>query len=1205
MEKWMDRFQKNTLVLGKEYFDRGRVMELEETGGVYTAAVVERRRYEVRISGYENPESCRMNCSCPHAKSGSRCKHMAAVLYAIEDFEEQREKYTWEDGRMGKTEAMEPYAYFDKVKIKESLHLPHDSMREGKALLAAGKVRLEGVDVGYFEGWDEMLGVIEGVVESGKTNFPVRIVFARDKVVSADCCCGMYARNFYRYYTQMDNCEHIAALMQILSEYLDKNRLGDATDLWGSEIIRSFQIDRANRTISDVMGSDASVMLKPRLVKKDGKLTVSFKIGQKRMLLIKDLFEFEENVRDSAMGNYGANMQINHRLENFTAQGKLWIDFIGSLVREEIEFGKRVMESGAFTRKSLVKRNEMGLFGWRLDRFYEIAAREPLPYEEREDGGTKKYELACRDGNPKIAMTIRKNRLDKGKLFHGIAVDCEIPYLFYGVNTAYFIQDEILYRMDEEFLRRIRPLAVKQGIAGKSFRIGRNALQDFYYSVLPQIREVVDVAEEDGEEISRYLPPEAEFVFYLDAEDGNITCRPHVRYGEAEYAIPGNGEGNISREEHKEREILFLLRQWFPHVDEGKKEFHCGKDEECMYQALAKGVDALLNLGEVQCTKRFSNLKITRKMRMSVGVSISSGLLNLDIATEDLPAEELLDILASYRGKKKYHRLKNGDFLDLEDNSYEMLSEMMDSLHLSPKDFIKGKVELPLYRTLYLDKMLEENENVYSERDSHFKNLVRGFKTVNDSDFQPPKSLVRVLRNYQKNGYRWLRTLETFQFGGILADDMGLGKTLQVIAVLLAAKQEGKGGVSLVVAPASLVFNWGEEIRKFAPELTFLLITGTQEERRKKLESYQEADVLITSYDLLKRDAVFYEGKEFLYQIIDEAQYIKNHQTVAAKAVKVVKSQTRYALTGTPIENRLSEIWSIFDYLMPGFLYRYEVFKREIEMPIAKNQDEAAMERLKKMTAPFILRRLKGDVLKDLPDKIEKTHFVKFDKKQQELYDGQVVSMRRQIAGQDGEEFRKNKLKILAELIKLRQICCDPSLCFENYKGESAKLEACLELVQRAAEGGHKILLFSQFVSMLEIIMQKLEASGMSFYMITGDTAKEKRLKLVKKFNEDDTQVFLISLKAGGVGLNLTGADVVIHYDPWWNLAVQNQATDRAHRIGQDKKVTVYQLIAKGSVEEKIQKVQESKKELLEQVIGSGAGQLGNMSREDFLELLE
>ena len=624
-----------------------------------------------------------------------------------------------------------------------------------------------------------------------------------------------------------------------------------------------------------------------------------------------------------------------------------------------------------------------------------------------------------------------------------------------------------------------------------------------------------------------------------------------------------------------------------------------------MYQVLAKGLDALFGLGEVQCTKRFSNLKVTKKMKMSVGVSIKSGLLNLDIATEDLPAEELLDILNSYRSKKKYHRLKSGDFVDLTDNSYEMLDEMMNSLHLSVKDFLKGNIELPMYRTLYLDKMLEENENVYSERDSHFRNLVRDFKTVNDSDFQLPKELERVLRNYQKNGYRWLRTLEAFKFGGILADDMGLGKTLQVIAVLLAAKQEGREGVSLVVAPASLVFNWGEELRRFAPELKFVLVTGTQGERRNKLEAYREADVLVTSYDLLKRDTELYEGKEFLYQIIDEAQYIKNHQTVAAKAVKVINSQIRYALTGTPIENRLSEIWSIFDYLMPGFLYKYEVFRRDFEAPIIKNQDEAAMERLKKMTSPFILRRLKRDVLKDLPDKIEKIHYVKFEKKQQELYDAQVVHMRQQIAGQDKAEFQKNKIQILAELTRLRQVCCDPSLCFENYKGGSAKLEACIELVERAAEGGHKILLFSQFVSMLEIIRQELAKRELSFYMISGETSKEKRLKLVKKFNEDDTRVFLISLKAGGVGLNLTGADVVIHYDPWWNLAVQNQATDRAHRIGQDKKVTVYQLIAKGSVEEKIRKIQESKKELLEEIVGGAAGQLGNMSREDFLELLE
>ena len=482
--------------------------------------------------------------------------------------------------------------------------------------------------------------------------------------------------------------------------------------------------------------------------------------------------------------------------------------------------------------------------------------------------------------------------------------------------------------------------------------------------------------------------------------------------------------------------------------------------------------------------------------------------------------------------------------------------------------------------------------------------MVKSFKTVNDADFEEPPSLSQTMRGYQRSGYRWLRTLEAYGLGGILADDMGLGKTLQVLAVLLSAKQEGKKGTSLVVAPASLVYNWGEEIRHYTPELTCGFITGTQEERRQRLEQYQDYDVLVTSYDLLKRDIEFYEGKSFFYQVIDEAQYIKNHTTAAAKAVKVVKSRTRYALTGTPIENRLSELWSIFDFLIPGYLYGYDVFRNDFEAPVVRNEDAGALERLQRMTSPFILRRMKENVLKDLPEKLEENRYVKFDTDQQQLYDAQVLHMKQHIGMQDSKEFQKNKIQILAELMKLRQICCDPGLCFENYRGESAKLDACTELVKSAVEGGHKILLFSQFTSMLELIAKRMGEENISFYTITGATPKEKRLQLVKDFNKNDTKLFLISLKAGGVGLNLTGADVVIHYDPWWNLAVQNQATDRTHRIGQTKMVVVYRLIAKGTIEEKIQELQESKRALSEQVIQGDAGQLGGMSREDFIALL-
>ena len=433
---------------------------------------------------------------------------------------------------------------------------------------------------------------------------------------------------------------------------------------------------------------------------------------------------------------------------------------------------------------------------------------------------------------------------------------------------------------------------------------------------------------------------------------------------------------------------------------------------------------------------------------------------------------------------------------------------------------------------------------------------------------------------------------------------MGLGKTLQMISVLLAAKQENRLGTALVVTPASLVYNWKEEFAKFAPQLAVEIMAGSKSEREEIMCRSESADVLITSYDLLKRDILFYKERSFSYQIIDEAQYIKTHTTAAAKAVKAVNSKIRFALTGTPIENRLSELWSIFDFLMPGFLYTYDRFRSELEQPIVKQGDERTMKRLKRMVEPFILRRLKQDVLSDLPEKNEEVCYVNFEEKQQQLYDGQVLHMKQILEEESEESFRKNRFAILAEITKIRQICCDPALCLDNYDGPSAKRETCLELIKSAVDGGHKILIFSQFRSLLELVEKDLRQEGIVNFKITGETKKEDRVELVNRFNQDGTPVFLISLKAGGTGLNLTGADIVIHLDPWWNVAAQNQATDRAHRIGQTKNVSVYKLIAKNSIEEKILRLQESKAALADEILDGNTGGLMSMSREDLLELL-
>lgn len=435
---------------------------------------------------------------------------------------------------------------------------------------------------------------------------------------------------------------------------------------------------------------------------------------------------------------------------------------------------------------------------------------------------------------------------------------------------------------------------------------------------------------------------------------------------------------------------------------------------------------------------------------------------------------------------------------------------------------------------------------------------------------------------------------------------MGLGKTLQVIAFLLSEKIENADEkISLIVCPASLVYNWKNEIEKFAPELNAKIITGNANDRRELIADRAGYDVMITSYDLLKRDIDEYENIDFFCQVIDEAQYIKNHTTQVSRAVKDICAGFKLALTGTPVENRLSELHSIFEYLMPGFLYSYKRFRNEIEVPVVQENDENVMKRLQKIIGPFVLRRLKKDVLKELPDKLEKCMYIQMDDEQQRLYDAHAKRLKMQLENSTDSEFISGKLQVLSELTKLRQICCNPLLLYDDYKGGAAKLEVCLDMINEAVENGHKILLFSQFTTMFAYIQEGLDKRGIKYYTLTGTTKKEKRIELVGRFNTDDVPVFCISLKAGGTGLNLTAADIVIHYDPWWNIAVENQATDRAHRIGQKNVVNVYKLITKGTIEENIIRLQDKKRELADNILGGESGMSGNFSREELIEILK
>ena len=755
--------------------------------------------------------------------------------------------------------------------------------------------------------------------------------------------------------------------------------------------------------------------------------------------------------------------------------------------------------------------------------------------------------------------------------------------------------------------------------------VGSRDIPLFYARVLEGM-EALGILQSPEIDWEKYRPEalKARFEFDSDSPD-ELRLRPTLSYGDFTFSPLADEHvpREICRDVPAEFYISRLITRYFSYWEDESGELVIRGDEEALYQVLSEGMTQFQEVGEVWLSESVRHLRVLPPPEVSMGVSLGGGWLDLKIETAGIDPAELLQVLSEYRQKKKYYRMKNGEFLQLSGGGLQALDSLTADLGLTKSEFQAGEAKIPAYRAFYLDSLSGDGRMKLFQRDEAYGMMVRDLKTAQSVSYAVPAVLEKTLREYQKIGYTWMRTLARYHFGGILADDMGLGKTLQVIALLTAfyqekteqkaAGNEGSGSElplpSLIVCPASLVYNWGQEFARFSPGIRVLLIAGTAKERQEQLEEQMRmeasegAQVIITSYDLLKRDRAAYLGRTFEYEIIDEAQVIKNAKTQGAKAVKEISANARFALTGTPVENRLSELWSIFDFLMPGFLYSYRKFRERYELPIVKNQDPEALTALRRMTGPFVLRRLKKDVLRELPGKEERIVYSAASGRQQKLYTASALKLKEALAG--GAWSGNGKLEVLSQLMRLRQICCDPALCFEDYTGESAKLETCVSLIASASAAGHKILLFSQFASMLERIRERLLQEGISSHLLVGATPKEERSRMVQAFALDEVPVFLISLKAGGTGLNLTAADIVIHYDPWWNVAAQNQATDRAYRIGQEKPVTVYKLILKDTIEENLLKLQNAKLALAAQVVSEGMVSLGDLSQNELMELFE
>ncbi len=1137
-------------------------------------------------------------------------QHFSELESLQKEEQKDREEEERDDGE-ATAFVPEEYHYFHPEKFLVGVNTSGQAMKDARGLIRRGEITLLEFHTGVSrDDSTQVLGQADYRINENGQLINVTITFDQTEILYSRCS------DWDCYYKKMRSsgkngkayCRHELAAILMTREYLETQDETDATTVDAYRFMDALMQKNGIglHNVSDLSGE--LLEMEPTLVEQEGGgLACTFFVGSERLYKIKNLYEFCDNMQQHKEMKFGSKTMLQLGEEYLSDSSRPWYIFLRDALENEKARIKLMMDYDAYANAQ----DSIALYGERLDSFLAIAVGKMVHMRRQYVKG--KEDLYVREHEFRIHLTVSPFYEKKTNTLEGIRITGQIPEMFRGIKSACYVDGGYLNRISSETFDKVEPLLNASDRNGTvDLRIGRYNLADFYHKVLPELQKIAEVEEKDTGKIEKYLPPEPVFTLYLDYTDGAVVARAESSYGTRTYDMAdlvlqkeGNAAADQYRDLERESAVLDKIVEYLPNFDKSLGIFFCQKNDDLIFELLDHGLEELSELCEVRMTGRFRRLGFRKHVKMNVGVSLESNLLDLSVTAEDMSEEEMLDILYQYRQKKKYVRLKNGDFVKIEDNdNLGQLIRMMDALHIPVQEITKGKMHIPAYRALYIDKMLEGQSNLYVDRDRHFRDLMKEFKTVEDADYEVPEHLKGIIRAYQKEGYLWLRTLDHNGFGGILADEMGLGKTLQVLAVIEAVHTEEKTGTSLVVCPASLVYNWAEEVKKFAPSLHAVTITGSAPERARLIDQAEQYDLLITSYDLLKRDIAEYEEHQFRFEVIDEAQYIKNYTTGNAKSVKLIHAKTKYALTGTPIENRLSELWSIFDYLMPGFLYEYEDFRRTMENPIVKNEDHEAEERLQKMIGPFILRRRKKDVLKDLPDKIEEVRYAGMEAKQRKLYDARVLRMKTDLKAQDENDFRRHKIQILTELMRIRQICCDPDLCYEDYKGGSAKKELCMDLIESLVGEGHKTLLFSQFASMLAILAKELDKRKISYYMITGQTPKEKRLELVKKFNQDETSVFLISLKAGGTGLNLTGADTVIHYDPWWNTAAENQATDRAHRIGQKNVVTVYKLVVKNTIEEKIVEMQRQKAQLAEDILSGEKIESSTFTKDDLLQIL-
>ncbi|CQR72578.1 ATP-dependent helicase HepA [Sporomusa ovata DSM 2662] len=1006
-------------------------------------------------------------------------------------------------------------------------------------------------------------------------------------------------------------CKHVVAVLKAIqqawSDYFGTFKSVPLTR--STQKMLDFFQNQATAGTSEKPGTSQLVKLTPTYgfqVHNTRKISyLEFTIGSDRMYVLKDIVQLLVALDTNQEIVFGKNLTLNPQDVLFDDLSARLLKMLQQAYKEEKErvFWNLPNFSGSASHSAFSDSRHFKLTNTNLLHFLTAMGSEPFTAIVNDQKITN---LTINNGRPPVKLAITA-------INGGLSLTMNLTNdVFYGLDAdfQYIFHNKAIYHVDTVFAQYIKHLLNCFSENRKpELYIPAATVSEFVSATLPALETIAAVTI-DSAVHKKFHKKHLQKRVYLDKYAAGISAKIEFCYGDVVIQYNAGTTPAPTAVNDKwllrsaiEEKILVNIFQRHGFVWAADKFILAA--EEDAYTFLQQVLPELQDSAEIFYSDEFNNMKIQPPGKIAAGIRLNTAtdMLEFSLDLEDISSKELIELLAAYKLKKRYHRLPAGGFIPLDSPEFQTVAGLIEELGLRPGDIEKQVVELPKYRALYLDSLARETTDFSFERNSAFKRMVQDIREPQDIEYAVPPGIQGKLRDYQKTGLKWLKSLAHYGLGGILADDMGLGKTLQVLTFILAEKEHSLAP-ALVIAPTSLVYNWQEEVVKFVPSLKAVVISGQPAERLEQFKAIDNADLVITSYALIKRDIEFYKKRNFSYCFLDEAQHIKNPNTLNAKSVKQIKAKSYFALTGTPIENTLTELWSIFDFLMPGYLRTHKVFTNRFEIPIVKNGDQKALQELGRHIKPFILRRMKKAVLKELPKKIESKMVNEMTADQTNLYAAWLLKARQEFETEVSTKgFEKSHIKILSLLTRLRQICCHPALFIENYQGGSGKLEMLQELLKDATDGGHRILLFSQFTGMLALIKQQLAAMKINYYYLDGATKAEDRITLVNSFNAGEKEVFLISLKAGGTGLNLTGADIVIHYDPWWNPAVEDQATDRAYRIGQKNSVQVYKLITKNTIEEKIYLLQQKKKEMIDSLIKPGENLLTKMNETEIREL--